>query len=347
MKTTLFLALSFLAISAQSGIIGYLPIPYMERDASTILVAKIESVAATPVRSTVVLRVLRTVKGTPRLPGSLEVVSVDSDLYDAASTKSYGPRLWFLAADGTVISRASMIPRIDAASFPAVRDDHIQEVERETSVRGLGLELAATARDGLLDMFSAPQVSRYFESLPATERAELVRLSASRKAGDPLRVASLLRDGAVAGVEELLLQVSAGPPNEAARDALCAYRNPDPKGIAGLSKLLDSDNNAVAVCALLALKEIHTPETVPILVRALDRPDQSQRFLAVAGLYFAANTGQVPMEKPFRVDGRDVQRPQVISEKEETVGVLPPFDVYRASEAQHLAFWKNWASQIR
>lgn len=345
MKTPL-LTLLFFAQFLGAGIIAYAPLPILERQASSILVAQIKSVTATSTRSTIVVRVLRTVKGVERRPGTVENLWVESDLLDAAAAKSYGPRLWFLGPDGAVISRIVNVPRIDGLSLPAALDDGYQEAARATVARGLGLELAAAARAGLLDGRDVRQVMHYLQSRPAGEREELERLGFSPVSADSLRLAKMLRSGVAAGVDELVRQLGAGAPGDLVRDALCSYRNPSPAGIAALSKLLDSTTDTgLALCALVALKEIHAKETVPILAKALDRPDQSQRYLAVSGLYFAANAGNVPMEKPFVVDGREVQRPKK-SSAGGVIGELPPFDVYRLEEAKHLAFWRTWASTV-
>ena len=343
MRTPLLTLLLFAHI-VRAGIISYAPLPTIERQASSIIVAEVESVAATPSRSTIIVRVLRIVKGVERSPGTLENLWVEGDLLDAAAAKHYGPRLWFIGSDGAVIPRTVNVPRVDGLSLPAVRDDRYQDAARAATARGLGIEVAAAARDRLLDAPAVRQVTHYLQSRSVGEREELERLGFSQVSADSLRVANSLRSGVAASVDELVRQLGAGAPDDSVRDALCLYRNPSPAGIAALSKLLDSTTDTgLAVCILVALKEIHTNETIPILVRALDRPDQSQRYLAVSGLYFVANAGQVPIEKPFVVDGREVQRPKK-SSGEGVVGELPPFDVYRLEEAKHLAFWKTWAS---
>ncbi len=343
MRTPL-LTLLFFAHIVRAGIISYAPLPIIERQASSIIVAEVESVAATPTRSTIVVRVVRTVNGVERRPGTLENLWVESDLLDAAAAKNYGPRLWFIGPDGAVIPRTVNVPRVDGLSLPAVRDDRYQDAARAATARGLGIEIAAAARDRLLDAPAVRQVTHYLQSRSVGEREELERLGFSQVSADSLRVANLLRSGVAASVDELVRQLGAGAPDHSVRDALCSYRNPSSAGIAALSKLLDSTTDTgLAVCALVALKEIHTNETIPVLARALDRPDESQRYLVVSGLYFAANAGQVPMEKPFVVDGREVQRPKKGS-GDGLIGELPPFDVYRLEEAKHLAFWRTWAS---
>ena len=329
-----------LSLSSWGGIVGYAPLPILERQADRIIVAEIETATASPSRSTVVVRIVRTLKGLERSAGSLETLAVDSDLLDVASVKTYGPLLWFISSTNMVLSRIANVPRIDAVSFPAVNGARYAEIARGTSARGLGLELAAVAGEGSIDGQSMRQVSHYLQSRPGGERAQLETVAAAKD--DAVRVAGLLRRGTLAGVQALLQQSSIHG-NASVRDALCAYRSPNPAGISALARLLDSTTESgLAVCALVALKEIHTAHTVPVLAKALDRTDVAQRYLAVSGLYFAANAGAVPFEQPLVEDDVVVQRPAPAATS--VTGELPSFDAYQAAESRFVAFWKTWAA---
>ena len=321
------LLLLFVVSMGSAGIVAYAPLPVIERQSAAVLVAEIESIVSGPTLSSVVVRVLRTVKGVERSPGVVETLRIEGEVLDASATTSYGPRLWFIRSDGTVIPRISNVPGIDGLTLPAVPEDRYQQVASESASLRLGSEVAAAAREGILDAPSLRQVSHYFQSKPSAERKQLEELAFPPVHGKILDVATLLSRSDPVGVDSVVNQIATKLPDGRVRDALCAYRSPSPAGIAALAKILESATDVgLVVCALVALKEIHTSDTIPVLAKSLDRSDPHQRYLAVSGLYFAANTGKLPMERPLVVDGEAIQRP--MKSAESIVGELPPFDVY-------------------
>lgn len=340
---TRLIVLSLWAHAVFSGIIAHAPLGYLERQADAIVVGDVLSVTSTTVRSTIVIRVVRNVRGS--LPvGSSVSLNVDGPVLDADKAKTFGPRLWFLKGEDTVIPRMVNVAGIDGYSLPAAVAASHSQTAANTSLRGLAVELLSAGRESDLETGTRNQINHYFKSLPQTEQKEAERVltttgnAAAARSGAGL----LLQRSNRAGLIQLADLVRSKTVTNDVSSALCHYRNPDPAGIAVLGNLIQTTNDpSVLTCALVALKAIHTPATIQPLLAALDQPALEMKYLAVAGLYFAANSGLLPNEEKLIDDGKELTRSTARAETQ--VGSLPPFDVFQRESATHTAFWRQWA----
>ncbi len=132
--------------------------------------------------------------------------------------------------------------------------------------------------------------------------------------------------------------------------SVCSYfRNPDPSAVAILGRLsiLAGASPELASCAVIALRHMHTRESLPFLVVLLDSADRRIRYQAVAGLASFANMGHVPLEEKLRARGQYVATTRGPYTTDETLQHFPTLPAFENNEAQYINFWKSWWNRVQ
>jgi hypothetical protein len=333
-----------LSLQCSAGIIAHAPIPVLEKQADGIVVGEVESVQSAPTQSFLSIRIVRVIKG--EFPSSSVVASVEGPVLDGQNKGSTGLRLWFLK-ERKILPRIYNLFGIDGYSFPAASSESVQKLAAETFVRGLHLEFLSIGLMNTSDAGSRGQLSHYFATLPDKERVEVDRVFRQRRGetrNDDLMIGILLKRSAREGLERLVESLRSSTGSTTSSHALCEYRNPDPVGIRLIADLVrEARDSGTVTCALVALKAIHTRSTIQPLASMLDAGLPEQRYLAVAGLYHVANSGNVPNEEPLFDNGREVPR-SGSNPRTEITGTLPPFELFTREQQTHLTFWRQWAA---
>ncbi|MEO8661001.1 MAG: hypothetical protein ABI693_21205 [Bryobacteraceae bacterium] len=345
MKAHRFALAGALALPIFAGLIAFAPLGILQKQSNDIIVGKTVSVSSTEAGSSVSVEVQRVVKGKMSA-GSTVTLRVDSPIPDSKAADSLGPRLWFVRAGNVVASRIVNVDGIEALSLPAATAAEYAIGESASGPQKLTREVMAILRLKGLDDGTRTQLNGYIRELPSAERQDVLRLVQTNQAvaATPENASALLGMSSVQGVTQLMELVKAEKVTLDVADSLCHYRNPDDSGIRLIGSLLQTSlNQGLKMCAMISLKAIHTPETVAWMASGLTSASKEEQYLAVTGLYLAANSGAALREETLMADGLPIKR--VPRENTKVIGVLPPFDAFVADGGTTLDFWRNWAAQ--
>lgn len=158
-----------------------------------------------------------------------------------------------------------------------------------------------------------------------------------------------LRRGDPTALASVQVQLNSGSNNEtitAILNDIRRFNNANPQAVVVLGELATSAGSSIRLqaSAAEALRNMHSKETLPYLVRLLDSPDQFVRYNGISGLASFANSGTVVHEAPLIVDGIELKRAPSQFKTDETVRNYPTFEYYVKNEQQYLTFWKSWWS---
>jgi hypothetical protein len=129
-------------------------------------------------------------------------------------------------------------------------------------------------------------------------------------------------------------------------DAVFAYRNPDPDGVQALGEMATAEEpltKGLQRAAVIALRAIHSKDTLSHLAKVLDSPEPELRGAAVAGFTLFVNNS--PIETPGAVVGMAFTRP-VANAPYRTADTDRYNSMGRFERAEDeqaaVQFWKTW-----
>lgn len=329
-------------------------------DAKVIAVAKVASGSQSATsRSLVLLDVQRTLKGS--VSSGLLSVEINAPAEFAVSRNLVGLQgIWFLVdgTDGIYRILPAMVGSVplEWSILPALTDLPVTWASGPSAA-----PMERVLREVAADMevkgeSNWPFAFDFLSQIPATP-ASSVRGLYQRMLTSPVNtvslagLAGLLRSGDVAALASLrqkltLPEVTGGRAGAALAQAVCEYSNANPQGLAILADLAGGPQPVPQLqeCAALALRTVHSRETVPFLLALLDSQDLAVRYDAVAGLASFANSGYIPNEKPLLVDGVSQQRQPSALRTAETEENFPTLETFRKDEQRFITFWKQWCA---
>jgi hypothetical protein len=106
--------------------------------------------------------------------------------------------------------------------------------------------------------------------------------------------------------------------------SVCEYRNTDAGGIGALSVLLHPQySDRMGACAVYALREIHSPQTLPLLEKLLADSSAQIRYDALIGI--------AKFAVAFPTGVTDQMRQH-----------YPSQGLFQKNEQEYISYWKNW-----
>ncbi len=362
--TVIFLVVFVASASSDAAILSPKPLSKLASAADTIVVAKgsIESSGehGGTVVSLVVRRVLKgeatnsisvTASGVRGKQGNL-----DSAATSGLRTNSYG--VWFLK---NTESGLQLLPVSDegelALAFPAVAIEpaEFSEFSPSSPEERILVELAAVAASGLEDA-GAFFVEAIYSSDTSIGLQVLQRLTQSTHQEARLAGYSGLimrgQPSALVGFESELAAIQKSTrirSSTVLRDLIIIgiadeYRNNDLVGIEVLGRLaaLGQQWPRLSEAASMALRAIHSRQTLPSLKALLDSPNPTIRFNAVFGIASFANG--LPVANPPNIANMGYLEAQEASplRREATMSNIPSLDAFRRDPEYYTNYWRNW-----
>lgn len=360
-------AISLLALGALpllSTLQGIMSLSYPLGEADEVLVATVTGSVEDVSSGSVDLLVQRSLRGSVR-PGSTIVAS-----YPIVSSGMVGPPrqridifrgttgIWFLKQSDpgwTLVSRTSnptslldiYIPV--PAEMPPVRYAHDAGMDVRKKLL-LEIEAAATnplTARSIANLWGRLIMDDFGKDLLTPMYARLA--SSSEGSARFMGVAGQLRLGNPSALTALAAMTPDKlPENWQAQLAvsLCHFRNADPAGVAGLAALLESVSNArMKTCAVYALREIHTRESLPILAKLLHSDSTDVRYNAMIGI--AQYAMSFPMarvnEKPGMMATYTGENSTLHREMTEH---YPSTSLFASNQEHYLSYWKAYLAHL-
>ena len=352
----LLICAAALAVVASAGPVGLVDLNRVLDRSSIVVVASVAEGGQAGTTASVVLEVLRTLKGSIGAGVLTAEISVSSEF--AARRPLAGLQaIWFLAADGPGAYRVlpAMVGSVplEHTLLPALKElpSSWAPPASATPLEKLLRELAASVEakgDSLAGL-----TSEYLCQVPAAPASSLSglyrrMLSSSAPAVSSAGLAGLIRSGDVEGLATLKSKLSQRAEIQAARplaQAVCEYYDGDAGGLAILAEFASRWQPILRLreCAAFALRNIHSRESIPFLVALLDSDQDGIRYEAMAGLASYANSGYIPHEKPLTVNGVSQPRQRSALRTAETEAHFPTLDTFRKDQNRFITFWKQWS----
>lgn len=350
--------LTMFIVQASAGPVGLARLDRLVEQASAIVVARSLQGSQSGSIASVVLEVDRTLKGSIA-PGVIAVEITTSEEF--ASRRDLGGLrgIWFLSADpggkirvlpamlGSVPLEFFILPSLP--SLPA----SWKAADPATPIENVLRELAAALEQNGASSF--PFAAEFLVQLPAdsgpTLKGLYTRMSTSLSAAvSSAGLAGLIKSGdasALGLAKASLAQLRAEIASPVLAQAVCEYFNGNVKGLELLSELASTPQKTPRVreCAAHAMRNVHSRESLPFLLRLLNSEDQLIRYEAVAGIASYANSGFIPNEKPLRIDGVQQQRLAKPLWTQETADNFPTLSSFKEDETRVVFFWRRWLEE--
>lgn len=350
--------------SAVAAVLPPKPVSKLAVTADTIVAAKASIGSSGELSGTVIfLEVGRVLKGEAGSTITVTVSGVrgkqgnlDSAVISGVRTNSYG--VWFLknAEFGPQLLPVSDQDEL-AFAFPALPEvpAELLELSPSSPEERVLVELAAVAASGLEDA-GAFFAEATYGSDTSIGLQVLQRLTQSTH--QEARIAGLSglimrnQPSGLIGFESELMGIP--KPSRIRRSTVLRdliiigiadeYRNDEVVGIEVLGRLsgLVESWPQVSEAASMALRAIHSRETLPFLKALLDSPNPTIRFNAVFGIASFANG--LPVAKPSNIADMRYLEPQKVSvfKSEETMRNIPSIDAFRRDPEYYVNYWRNW-----
>jgi hypothetical protein len=194
-------------------------------------------------------------------------------------------------------------------------------------------------------MISRLEISRSLADLGPESQQMLIQLTSSPQIGTKVTgLAGQIRFGLPAALNAVASSSPGTFPADAQgqlANAVCEYRNTDLGAVAALGVLLNSQYpERMRVCVTYALREIHSRETLPLLVKLLEDNSAQIRYDAVIGIaQFAMSFPMVGMaEKPASM-ATFTPPPSVTDEMRQH---YPAQALFLKNEQEYVSYWKSW-----
>lgn len=365
-QVLIFICLLVFAASDSSvaAILSPKSISQLTNAADTIVVAKGSVQSYGEVSGTVVLlEVRRVLKG--KAPSMITVQAsgvrgkqgtLDRAAFSGVQTGSYG--VWFLKDTGTGLQ---LLPVSDdgelALAYPAAIAEpaKVLPVTPSSPEEHILVELAAVASTGLEDAGAFLVEATYgthtsidisvFQHLTHSEHQEarlagysglIIRSQPSGLVGfeselaelpklSPIRRSTVLRDLVIIGIAD-------------------EYRNNSLTGLDILGRLagLAEQWPQISEAASMALRAIHSRESLPLLTTLLDSPNFTVRFNAVFGIASFANG--LPISGPSNIANMGYLNPEesTPSKNEEVMSKIPSLEAFRHDPQYYINYWRGW-----
>ncbi|MDP9113375.1 MAG: HEAT repeat domain-containing protein [Acidobacteriota bacterium] len=123
--------------------------------------------------------------------------------------------------------------------------------------------------------------------------------------------------------------------------AVCEYRNTDPSGTNALAVLLRPQySDSMRACAAHALREIHSPQTLPLLEKLLEDSSPQIRYDAVIGIaQYAIGFPVARMEDKKAAIAGFKPGPNFTSDM---YPHYPAQGLFLSNEQEYISYWKAW-----
>lgn len=333
--------------------IGVQPLSQLLNKAEVVFVGRIIQGVQSDVNASAIFQIERMLKGSSRagtVPASfstLPAISGNKDLRGQIG-------IWFLTkkSDGSLEVMPPFVGAVPVefhsmpalAALPAswMADPSASTVEKV--IRELAAALEQLPAGSVL--WSALLSQPLTESDPSLSRL-YQRLQSS--GSEPVAAAGLkgsIVKGDLAALQSLASRAQRGLSNASstiATQAVCEFSNGNPRALAVLAEMAAMRSQPeLRRCAVLALRTIHSRETIQYLLPLLDDTDSDIRYQAMAGIASYANTGFLPGEKQLVIDGVVTPRNTEPLYTPETGANFPTGDRFRLDEPRVIAFWKQW-----
>lgn len=323
-----------------------------------VTVATIQSVGSSGSNVVFDLLVLRTMKGaiTSGVLLSATWTPTAQPLGAGDVLQSRDTGIWFLKQNGTgwtvlpiavgAVQLSGVYIRVPSAPLPAA----FAYAPSAGGANRLAYELGAATQDattaaplahilagGAADDLGANVLSPIWNELSSstTPLNRAIGIAGMIRFGNPTALAVLTAAGAVQGFgTDAQDHLSA---------AICGYRTNDSASIAGLSALTSSGyQQNVTLCAVHALRAIHSPTAVKYLVPLLDNSSVRVRYEAVAGIASFANglsvqTSANTADMSFLAFPANAPLATADTRKN-----FPTLKAFEREPQVYVAFWKNW-----
>ncbi len=235
------------------------------------------------------------------------------DLYLPVPSGSLGPGFTY---DTSAEPKTKLIQEIGAAAQDPATAASISRLEAMRVFADLG--------PGLLPMFD--------------------RLSASPQRGTmAMGLAGQIRLGVPSALETMANSNMTFPQTAQSQlaSAVCEYRNTDAGGIGTLGVLLGPQySDSVRACATHALREIHSPQTLPLLEKLLEDSSPQIRYDAVIGIaQYAIGFPVARMEDKKTAIANLTPGPNFTSDM---YPHYPAQGLFLSNEQEYISYWKNW-----
>ena len=207
-------------------------------------------------------------------------------------------------------------------------------------------EIGAAAQDPTTaPAMSHLEVMRVFSDLGPDILPMVAHLTASPEMGTmAMGLAGQIRLGTPSALQAMVSSNMQMFPQDAQTqlaNAVCEYRNTDAGGIGALSVLLHPQySDRVRACAVYALREIHSPQTLPLLQKLLEDSSAQIRYDAVIGIaQFAMSFPMLTMANKPAAMASFTPPPSVTDEMRRH---YPSQGLFFSSEQEYISYWKNW-----
>lgn len=342
------------------GVVGYLPLGMVLNQADAVVVGTVASSSTAAGVLNLSLTVGRTLKGSPP-PGTTILASWFSQKFSSGGVVGSEPQVgllsgnngvWFLQQSGSSwivlpfmtgdFPAENICIPVPAGELPAA---YRYESSADPQTKLLR-EIATAAEDPTTtDAISSLEATRVMDGLDSKQlQPVLVQLaSSSRGTARATGLAGLLRQGVPTAITALTgTSLTAFPVKSQGylASAICEYRSTEASGITALGILLASGQTRA--CAAHALREIHTQQTVPLLVGLFTDSSAQIRYDSVIGV------AQFAMGFPVV---RAADKPAAMSTFKPGPGVTddmsrhyPALDTFSKNEQEYISYWREWSA---
>ncbi|HSR09051.1 MAG TPA: HEAT repeat domain-containing protein [Bryobacteraceae bacterium] len=207
-------------------------------------------------------------------------------------------------------------------------------------------EIGAAAQDPTTaGAISRLEAMRVFSDLGTDVLPMFGQLTASPQMGTmAMGLAGQIRLGTPSALQAMVSSNMGTFPQDAQSElanAVCEYRNTDASGVGALGVLLGSQySDSVRACATHALREIHSPQTLPLLENLLADSSPVIRYDAVIGIaQYAIGFPVARMENKKAAVAGFTPGPNFTSDM---YPHYPAMDLFLKNEQEYISYWKTW-----
>lgn len=260
--------------------------------------------------------------------------------------------LWFLQQSGTGwivlplmsgdISEEDLYLPVHSGTLPSAFAYDTSAAPKTKLIQEIG---AAAQDPTTAAVMSRLEAMRVFSDLGADVLPMFAHLTVSPEMGTmAMGLAGQIRLGTPSALQAMVSSNMGMFPQNAQNqlaNSVCEYRNTDAGGIGALSVLLGPQySDSVRACATHALREIHSPQTMPLLEKLLNDSSAQLRYDAVIGIaQFAMSFPMVGMvEKPAAM-ATFTPPPSVTNEMRQH---YPGQGLFLKNEQEYISYWKTW-----
>ena len=367
MRTLFTVPLAFFLITqpAFCGPGGYMPLSATLGKADTVVVATVRSAITAGNTLTLDLIVIRVLKGPTTMGSSIQATLSSGNVStssggglrmngEVSANAALGKTgLWFLEQTGsawTIIPLANGDISTEDIYLPVPPGRLPSSVTYDATAdpkKKLVQEIAVAAQDPMTAVaISRLEAMRVFVDLGSDElQPVFIQLASSpQMATRAMALAGQIRLGTPSALNTVVssnLEAFSADAQSQLTAAVCEYRNTDVSGLAALGALLGSQySDKMRDCAVHALREIHSRETLPFLEKLLEDNSPQIRYDAVIGIaQFAIGFPVARMEDKKAAISGFTPGPNFTSDM---YPHYPAQGLFLSNEQEYISYWKNW-----